>query len=187
MMAEININMNDSASSSSSCDDANKDHDAEPKLNEMYKYVNKIFADQSLLLKTIENFFNEQIQNHKALIQKKTDEIDLLIVTMENRLIEFEDESIKINSIHDELSRMEERIKSLQIENVPIQKKPSEFSLTARLQNIANYSQDTKVDIDCDVLFIGDSNLKSMKEDIMNKGSKCQKIICFTNNEVGEY
>ena len=181
-MAEINNSINDSVSSCDDAKDAN-DHDEKSEFHEIYKYENKIFSDHALLLKSIESFFNEQITNHKSLIQKKPDEIDKLIASMENRISNLEDESIKINSLQANLNRMEEHIRSLQTkysENLT----SSESNLTTRLKNIANYDADTKVNIDCDVLFIGDSNLKMMKEEIMDKGSKCQKIICFTINEV---
>ena len=83
-MTEMNDNINDSVSS---CDDATdtNDHDEKSRFSEIYKYVNKIFSDQALLLKSIESFFNEQINNNKSLIQKKSDEINKLITTIHKK------------------------------------------------------------------------------------------------------
>ena len=44
--------------------------------------------------------------------------------------------------------------------------------------NSLGVSQDSKVVINCDVLFLGDSNLKPMKPDIMDHRNKCQLIYC---------
>lgn len=38
--------------------------------------------------------------------------------------------------------------------------------------------------IDCDVLFLGDSNLNHLKTDIMDYGTKCEKIICVHLSDV---
>ena len=69
---------------------------------------------------------------------------------------------------------------------------------STRLYSIANYkpftantvnsvsgaSNNKNFNIDCEVLLIGDSNLASLKPEIMNKGTKCQKIICYTLEDV---
>ena len=62
----------------------------------------------------------------------------------------------------------------------------ADVDLTASNISSSNISNN-KCDIDCEVLFIGDSNLKPLKPEIMNNGTICQKVICYTLDGVIEF
>lgn len=111
-------------------------NECNPSLRKIYDYVNKIFADQSVLLRSIENVFNDSIRKHKAAIQIKTDEIDTLIASMAGRLSTLKFESNQIKAIQMKLLSMEEEIKFLHTK----QRQEPKINLTTQLQNIANYS-----------------------------------------------
>ena len=42
-----------------------------------------------------------------------------------------------------------------------------------------NMNNSTRIDINCDVLLMGDSNIKDLQPEIMNNGSECFKIQCY--------
>ena len=64
-------------------------------------------------------------------------------------------------------------------DNTPMQAgQEIDVPLTYSVDTYNNNLVDSKFIINCDVLFLGDSNLKRMKPDIMDHRYKCQYIYC---------
>ena len=51
-------------------------------------------------------------------------------------------------------------------------------------QNEASTEVLPNIKIDCDVLFLGDSNLNQMRTEIMDYGTKCEKIKCVLLSDI---
>ena len=94
--------MNNSTSSNLSIDEGIVNRNESDQNNEIYNYVNKIFADQSMLIKSIESFLTDQIRANEARVNSKLMEIDSLVAEINNRLTALESvSSLAKNSLDD--------------------------------------------------------------------------------------
>ena len=135
--------------------------------NDVYTYINKIFADQALLLKNIEQFLREEIRSKNLDIQNRLASIELRLEKIENS--NFEN---LLTPIKNEIDLLQNQIKS-------IAESKTSLPVEERLMNLAHYNVDEETNINCDVLFLGDSSLKNLKPEIMDSKSKCQKKYLF--------
>ena len=85
----------DTALSTSSSDEANEITEADIKIQEVYKYVNKVYLDQSLLLQTIEKGLTDTFRVQIEKIQDRVLSMEETLSSINGRILNIEEDTLK--------------------------------------------------------------------------------------------